>query len=107
MRSQPGNVLTLELDAPVSIFDQRRDRTQSGRLARAVAADQTNYLACPDVERQLLDGPNVTKIHIEVADAQHRLVPGRCEMGTEIRGQHDWITRNLRRRSCRDRLAVL
>ena len=51
-------------------------RSQSGRLARPVGADQAEDLAAFDGERQLVDGQRQVICLGEFLDSYHVVIPG-------------------------------
>src|SRR4051812_48520537 len=70
--------LAIQPDAAAINGGQLVDTTQQRRLARARRADQAKHLACPDVQRDLLQGLKLPEILADRADSDegfcHRLI---------------------------------
>ena len=70
MRSEPGDVLAGEADAPAPRADDAHDREQRRGLARAVPADQRDHLALAHRERDALQDVRLAVVGVEILDLE-------------------------------------
>src|SRR5262249_40372762 len=72
VRSEPGDVLTVEPDRPGRRLEEPRQEVEAGGLARPVGADQPDDLALRDAEVEVLDRGEPVEALGELAGLQQR-----------------------------------
>ena len=73
MRRQAGDGGAVEENAALARLHQAHDRLQGRALADAVAAEQADHLAGPDLERDAVQDVALAVIGVQVLDADQRL----------------------------------
>ena len=72
---QGGDVLPLEVDAPVGGLHQTGDGAQGGGFARPVGPDEGDDLPVGHLEGDALHGLDAAVAHLQFVNLQHRLPP--------------------------------
>ena len=75
VRRQAGYILSLEVDAALRWLHEARYRAQRGALARAVRADEGDYLPLRHLEGDALDGLYAAVADLQPVNFKHRPTP--------------------------------
>ena len=73
VRRQPDEITALERDRAGGGVHEAHDRLEGRRLADAVAAEQANDLARPDVDADAVEDVGLAVVRVDVAEGQHQI----------------------------------